>query len=337
MPVEFNEIALKSNGGTEQLQRRLDVALQALPDLNEKVQIIASRVRTLDDSKYRILWLHDLPGDPESHHLRNEGWRRFHKLVFVSHWQRQAYIQEYNIPWSHTVVMANAINPIDCGDKLADENFLKPREKIRLIYHTTPHRGLRILVPVVKKLAETYPIHLDVFSSFSIYGWPERDAEFEDLFEEIRDNPSIMTHHGAVPNDEVREALIKADIFSYPCVWPETSCLSLMEAMSAGCVCVHPDFGGLPETASNMTMMYSWHENMSSHAGAHYGMLIPIIESLMRGGDSVLRIRTANAKHFADLFYNWESRDGQWAALLRFITEQPLEIPKPEKMFSYSA
>ena len=87
MGIEVNEISQKSNGGTELMLRGLQMRLD--PALVEAFQIIPSRVRELDEKKIRVLWLHDLPGDPESEHLKNGGHERFHLLVFVSNWQMQ--------------------------------------------------------------------------------------------------------------------------------------------------------------------------------------------------------------------------------------------------------
>src|SRR6185437_14321377 len=103
--IDWNEISAKSSGGTELMARRLEAALT--PDLMENFQIIPSRVRELDESKIRILWCHDLPADPESQHLRNEGWRKFHKIVFVSHWQKEWYVREFQIPYSRVTVLQN--------------------------------------------------------------------------------------------------------------------------------------------------------------------------------------------------------------------------------------
>jgi hypothetical protein len=50
-------------------------------------------------------------------------------------------------------------------DPIAPTAIRKSKERIKLIYHTTPHRGLQILVPVFEKLCEWHDdIELDVFS-----------------------------------------------------------------------------------------------------------------------------------------------------------------------------
>lgn len=228
MGFDVNEISKNSKGGTELMREGLEKRLD--PSLIEDFQIIPSRVRELDETKIRVLWLHDLPGDPESDHLRNGGHDKFHQLVFVSNWQMQQYVAYYNIPWSKCIVIENAIVPIE--RELID----KPKDKIKIIYHTTPHRGLELVVPVFEKLYETHDnIELDVYSSFKIYGWEQRDTQYAELFERCEKHPKI-NYHGTVPNEEVRKAVGSAHIFAYPSIWVETSCISLMEAMSAECI-----------------------------------------------------------------------------------------------------
>jgi hypothetical protein len=79
----------------------------------------------------------------------------------------------------------------------------------------------------------------------------------------FRQHPKIR-YHGTQPNAAVREALTRAHVFAYPSVWPETSCLCLIEAMSAGLVCVHSNLGALFETAAHWTQIYPFHEDPAS-------------------------------------------------------------------------
>jgi glycosyltransferase involved in cell wall biosynthesis len=308
--MEKNELNKNARGGTELMQERLHRSLPA--DLLEKFQIIPSRVRDLDPDKKKILWLHDLPGDPESEHLKDsEKRKRFDKIVCVSDWQMQLYNVMSGLPYGETVVIKNAINPIEIESKPFDGT-------IRLIYHTTPHRGLEILVPVFEELSNTHKdIHLDVYSSFSIYGWEQRDEQYKHLFERCKNHPQI-TYHGAVPNEEVREALKKSHIYAYPSIWPETSCLSVIEAMSAMNIVVCPNFAALPETCANFAMMYPWNENKNMHAVQFAHTLshaINIIRQQNGQPSTVLEFQ----KQYFDYFYGWEKRKSEWEALLRSL------------------
>lgn len=320
MPISSDELSVNAMGGTELMKYGLEQRLEK--SLLDEVQIIPSRVRDLDETKVRVLWCHDLPGDPESDHLKNGGWRNFHKIVFVSNWQMQAYINFYQIPWSKCIVLQNAIDPI--------EQAVKPKDKIKLIYTPTPHRGLDILYSVFEKLCEKHDdIELDVFSSFKLYGWPERDDQYKQLFDALEKHPRV-NYHGTQPNDVVRKALATSHIFAYPSVWPETSCLCLIEAMSAGLACVHSNLAALPETAANWTFMYQMQEDKNEHAKMFYTILDSVIDDFKRED---METRLLAQKGYVDAFYNWDIRSRQWDALLKSLLDEPRGLPK--QIFSY--
>lgn len=328
--IQWNEISSKSFGGTELMARRIESSLPK--ELLDEVQIILSRVRELDGSKIRILVCNDLPGDPESHHLRNGGWAKFHKIVFVSHWQKEWYVREYQIPYSHVVVLQNAIIPIEQNTIIKPD----PNKLLNLVYHTTPHRGLDILYTVINELVKEYPqIHLDVYSSFKIYGWEKRDEEFTDLFNRISNHPN-MTNHGYVPNDQIRKTLGKTHIFGYPNTWMETSCLSMMEAMSAKCSCVHPDFGALPETTANWTFQYPFNEDKNQHAIVFYAAMKTQIEELLANKPS-FDLKLVGAKNYVDIFNNWSLAQTKWKMLLESLIKNVKDrsLVQPTETFVY--
>jgi len=309
--MEKNELNMKAQGGTELMQARLHNSLSS--DLLDKFQIIPSRVRELDPNKKHVLWLHDLPNDPESEHLKNPELRkRFDKIVAVSDWQMQLYNLMSGVPYEDCVVIKNAIEPIDIDVKEYDGT-------VNLIYHTTPHRGLEILIPVFEELCNVHDnLHLDVYSSFSIYGWEQRDEPFQLLFDRCRNNPKI-TYHGAKPNSEVREALKKSHIYAYPSIWPETSCLSVIEAMSAKNLVVCPNFAALPETCSNFAIMYPFNENKTAHAVQFLYSLNHAIETIKKNQgrtDPYLDFQ----KQYFDYFYSWEKRKDEWRLLLESLS-----------------
>lgn len=303
MPIATDELSKNAMGGTEMMKYGLQDRID--PILLDHFHITASRYRGPQAGKIELYWLHDLPGDPESAHLANGGWNQFEKLIFVTNWQFQAYQQYYGLPWYKCVVLQNAIEPIEVKEKSKD--------KIKLIYNTTPHRGLEILVPVFERLAEEYDnVELDVFSSFKAYGWEERDKPYEELFQRCKDHPKI-NYHGYQPNDVVRNALAEAHIQAYPSIWQETSCMAMMEAMSAGCLCVHPNYAALPETAANWTWMYQWTQDKRDHAKILYNHLAAGIENYWSEG---IQTRLGGQKSYADVFYSWRYRQQQWEAFL---------------------
>lgn len=311
--IEYNELNKDSNGGTEITTRGLFSKLDR-SDL-DGIQLITSRVRELDPNRIRVLHLHDLAGDPESQHLKTEeGRNKFHKLVFSSNWQYQHFRDYLGIPYSyHSTVIETGFDPIPLVSK--------PKDKIRLLYTSTPHRGLSILVPVFIELAKTNPdIELDVFSSFGIYGpsWESRNEQFESIFEVCRNHPQI-NYHGWADQETVRKAYQTANIFAYPCIWPETSCRSLIEAMSAGCISVHPNFAALPDTSGGLTIMYDGdHIDHNLHASVFANALNHAI--MMVKSTDVTNLTTF-IKTYADTRFSWDNIIPKWKSLFYSLKE----------------
>jgi len=325
---EENEISKNANGGTEILKRRLASLLPA--DLLDHFQIIASRPRELQADKIRIMFFNDLPNDPEVANFKDEEYRKqFHKLVFVSHWQYEMYRNILGVPYSdHSMVIEVGIDPIELVDK--------PTDVIRCVYTSTPHRGLNILVPVFAKLAEQHKdIHLDVFSSFKLYGWDD-PKDFDQLFDAIKTNDQ-MTYHGTVPHADLKEYLKKCHVFAYPCIWPETACQALMEAMSAGLVCVHSDYAALPLTAGGQTVMYNGDQDLQKHAGIFSSALSQAIE-MVRNRDETFKSRMTLQKIYADNRFHITKAKFQWEFLLRDLLAKHPDADNrkaPEKTFRY--
>jgi len=308
--VTSDELSENAMGGTEMMKYGLYERLD--PSIRDDVQIICSRVRDVDPDRPSILWLHDMFNDPEAQHLSDEEQReRFAKLIYVSNYQKTQFDLAYGIKPSESVIMPNCIEPIE----LKPKNY---NNEIRLIYHTTPHRGLELLIPCFVELAKHYEnIVLDVYSSFKIYGWDQRDTDYQHLFDMCEDHPRI-NYHGYQPNDVVRQALQDAHIFAYPSIWPETSCIAAIEAMSAGCVIVHPDFGALPETLAKFGISYSMHEDPNTHANIFVQVLAAAIDKI---ATPEMQNRIEYQKGYADAFYSWESRIPQWEGLLKGIIQ----------------
>jgi len=293
-----------AKGGTELMRERILSHLDTTG-----VQIICSRLRELEEGKKKIFWAHDYFTDPENQFLQDpEIVKQIDKFVFVSHQQFTTYNVAFGIPYNKSVVIENCIDPIEGVES-------NPTDEIKLIYHTTPHRGLEILVPVFEKLCETHKnITLDVYSSFNIYGWGERDAVYEPVFDRCRNHPKI-NYHGTVSNAEVREALKKAHIFAFPSIWPETSCLAAIEAMSAECLVVCPDLAALSETVGMYGLTYRFDEDHNKHANKFYYALDYAIRGVENKHEDI-EARLKLAKNRVNMKYNTARSIVLWNNLL---------------------
>ena len=332
--IEFDEFSKISMGGTEIIRYGLQERLP--PELLSKFQIITDRFDDLDETKIRLYWSHVNPdnneqtlaylGYKDTKPLANGGWNKFHRLIFVSHHQMENWIREYDIPRSHCVVMKHALNPIEVLEK--------PKDKIVLVHHSNPQRGLSLLVDVFEKLCEEYDnIELKVHSSWKIYGVNDWESDYtkSDLYQRLEKHPKIK-NIGYLPNDKLKKSLASSHIFPYPNIMPETFCLSLLEAMSAGLLCVHPNFGCLPETASNWTMMYPYHEKIIPHEERCYQELKKAI-NIVNTKETQEHLK--KQKEYVDYLFNWEKRTQDWINLLESLKDLPLKKVKKTSSLIY--
>ena len=328
-----NEISINANGGTEIAKRKLTQIIK--PELLEGTQIISSRPRELNEENIRIMFFHDLPNDPESAKFKDENYRnKFHHFVFISNWQFQQYQNFLGFEYSDKCsVIESGFEPIEVDWEA------KKTDTIRFCYTSTPQRGLNILVPVFESLLKDFPainMHLDVFSSFKIYGWDDADKQFEPLYDKIRNHPN-MSYNGYVNNEELKSYLKEAHIHAYPCTWQETSCRAMLEAMSAGLQCVHPNYAGLPDSSGSLNLMYQGDSDPNKHAAIFRDALGFALE---RQKNNPVETETylKYVKNYTDNRYDIKKIKAQWEHLLFKLHKQypTIESRKiPSNMFIY--
>ena len=301
-------------GGTELIYNRV---MEYIPEeLQEEFIIIPQRVREehLKDDRKKILWLHDLPEDPESQHLKDEENRKqFAKFVFPSNWALWDFHQKLGVPYEDSIVIQNAIEPIELHEK--------PKTDIKkIIYFSTPHRGLNLLESAIRIMEDARnDFEVDVYSSFKLYGRDQQDElpEFQDLYGRLNELKTV-NYHGAVTNDVIREALKEAHILSYPSTYRETSCLVAIEAMAAGCLAVVPNYAALPETCKDFAKMYQWHPDIRHHASIHYHYLCNALNTLWNPTvQSILDLQIS----YYNYFYSMDMCANRWNSLLLNLSD----------------
>jgi len=316
--LELNAVSEKAMGGTELMKKWLFAELEKKePGLKDRFQWISTRVRGLEPDKQRILWIHDLANDGEVQHLKDkENWKKFERIVFVSHWQQNQFRTYLGFPFEKGVVIQNAITPIP--------EHTKPKDgKINVCYFSTPHRGLELLLNawefMRKELKEGLNAELNIYSSFKIYDRGHLDEQFRHIYKRAMEMDGV-NYYGTVTNEEIREMLPNQHIMAYPSIYEETSCITLIEACSAGCLCVVPALGAIPETGANFPWMYGYEEDHDKHSQVHGHILGRAIEHFW--DDDVQNLLKIQRSYF-DMFYNWSLRSGQWQQFLHAIEDPP--------------
>jgi hypothetical protein len=107
-------------------------------------------------------------------------------------------------------------------------NFEVPRKVHSMVYSSCPSRGLELLLDMWSDIKEKYKdAELNVYYGFENYirgnrEYPNRMKWVEMMQEKLK-QPGIK-FHGRVGHLEIAKAMKEADIWAYPCIFPEISC-----------------------------------------------------------------------------------------------------------------
>lgn len=164
-------------------------------------------------------------------------------LLTVSDWQADKLSEYSGFPRGKAWKLGNGIDP----SLFSGTEKKNPQ---RLIYSSTPYRGLRHIPKYFLELKKKFPdLECHIFSSYQVYN-QIGDQNFENLMFQLRSIPGIEVH-GSVMQSQLSREFMKSGILFYPCEFEETSCITAMEAMAAGAVVLSSHLGALPETVGD--------------------------------------------------------------------------------------
>ena len=298
-PVSF----VDSFGGSESQLRLL---LKYLPDESFKdINLILNNAdyNLLEKDKINVLWMHHFVNQKEAKNLGSRDFiNKIDWIIYNSNWNLEQHIKYFNLPKNKTVVIRNAIEKISFKEK--------PSDKISLIYHTTPWRGLKILLKVFKSL-NLENVELDVCSSTIIYG-KKFDAvlgkKYEELFNECK-NTKNVNYFGFLKNDKIIEKLKKVHIFAHPSIWPETSCIAAIESLAAGCEVVTTNLGALNETCSPFGKIINF-EKKPEDLEIKYSKAL--LDSIKNFWSEETQRKLKLQRETINSTYSWDVRSVEW-------------------------
>jgi len=298
-PVLFNE----SFGGSE---NQLRLLLKYLPDESFKnINLILNNANhdLIEKDKINVLWMHHFVNQKEAENLGSKDFvDKLDWIVFNSNWNFEKYVYQFKVPESKSVVIKNAIEKIDFQEK--------PKDKINLIYHTTPWRGLIHLLKIFKSL-NLKNVELNICSSTKIYGKKFDDnlgKTYKNIFNECK-NTKNVNYFGFVDNKKVIELLKKMHIFTHPSIWPETSCIAAIESMAAGCEVVVTNLGALYETCSPFGTLVGFDRNFDNLEKRYSKVLLSSIKNYWSDEtQNKLKLQ----REAINATYSWDIRSVEW-------------------------
>ena len=122
-----------------------------------------------------------------------------------------------------------------------------------------------------------------------------------------------VVYRGSIPNFELRKELPIFDILAYPNTFEETSCIAVIEALSAGLRVVTSNLGALPETTEGWARMYPYLMDPSLHAQTFSNILLEEIELIYNGR---LDHHLNQQVNLYNTRWTWDYRIQEWLKFL---------------------
>jgi glycosyltransferase involved in cell wall biosynthesis len=268
-----------------------------------------------------VLWIQHADDQPGPKGLEDPAVAGFWRAVaLVSGWQARRYIDVFKLDPRRVHIMRNAAGPHFAG-------LFDPDEAIRphkgdgalLAYASAPYRGLDLVIDAFPLVRRRVPeARLAVFA-----GPPAGDAGLatDPMLSRLSGMEGVV-HVGSLPQRELAGRLKEAAVLMYPNTFAETSCVTVIEALAAGCRVVTSNLGALPETSAPFGVLRDPFDGddrqayLESFADAVANEIRFLRESA--GAEVMLRRQVNMSRH-----NDWKARAYQWEHLFRCLIAEP--------------
>jgi UDP-glucose:(glucosyl)LPS alpha-1,2-glucosyltransferase len=214
----------------------------------------------------------------------------------------------FKLPADKCTVIKNAI------EHFPERKVYKKGDPIKLIFHPTPWRGLNVMLGAMQ-LIKNKNVTLDVYSSTEVYGTSFKKANdkiYQPLYKQAKKLPNV-NYIGYKPNEQIVKNITQYQIFAYPNIWEETSCISAIEAMAAGLHMVTTNYGALYETCSEWPVYVQYSDNYKRLAEA-FAYAIDSLTSFLH--EEGCQNHLQSQANFYKKFYDWQGRKEDWTNFL---------------------
>jgi glycosyltransferase involved in cell wall biosynthesis len=302
---------MKPRGATEIQHELLEKYVGK--ELLSRVQICTSVPGKvpLDPNKVNILWQKNSYDQPNLQEFfgNKSRHKEYDWYVFNSHWNYEKFRYFFDIPTDRSIVIKNGI------ESFPQRKIYKKGEPIKLIHHCTPWRGLNVLLRAMQEINDPN-ITLDVYSSTQVYGdefKKQNDDQFKPLYEQAKQLPNV-NYIGYETNEYIKANMNKYDMFVYPSIFEETSCVSALEALASGVHVITNNYGALYETCAEWPVYVNYTEDFEQMAKGT-AAAIKIAASYLH--EPFIQDHLEQQQLFYKRFYNWNKKGMEWESFLR--------------------
>jgi len=267
---------------------------------------------------YKILWAHHAFDQSLfldfDHNLVNH-------IVSPSQWNKEQFVKFHNVPEDKITVIPNGVSDI----------FSYSDKKTKtMIFTSIPYKGLGILSQVIPLIHQKHPdVRFKIFSSMSLYG--NLNDPYIETYEALKLFPYVE-YSSAVDQLDLVKHYQESAFFIHPCIWEETFCVAMCEAMKSGAYPIVTNIGALPEVAGerNASVVPIDGKNTSKGWEVTETFLNNFTETCCKALDYFDKEKpyyeqvSKTISDYVSEKYNWKTIATQWENLINSFVEQPM-------------
>jgi len=173
----------------------------------------------------------------------------------------------------------------------------KKKIKNRFIYTSRSERGLITLLEMWREILEKFPDATLIISSYGKF--PDNDQD--NMMKKIIDNYDSISHIGSLSSDDLYNEMMMSEYWVYPTSYQETSCITAMEMLANGVICIYYPVAGLVDTMKD------------------YGIAVnnknEILDTLVNLDDQKKNKMIEDGIKYATTECSWHMRAKEWTKL----------------------
>lgn len=247
-----------------QHQNQIQYGVQLMPwetfNQNEELDllIISRNLQPINDNlkaKKVVAWFHDifsLSNIAPNNHMTEIQLRKIDKFITLSPWHADFFLQYHqNIPKDKIIIIPNGF------DLARYDNNNTTKIKGRMIYSSSPDRGLDVLLDCMPKIRKQVPeAHLKVFYGFTTWeacikqrGNKQEIAWMEQIKRQLK-QPGVE-YFGRINQIQLAEEFKQAELWGFPSHFTETHCVTANESQAAGTPVITTNLAALSTTVGD--------------------------------------------------------------------------------------
>tara|TARA_R100000152_G_C6781773_1_gene217069 strand:- start:5128 stop:6234 length:1107 start_codon:yes stop_codon:yes gene_type:complete len=184
-----------------------------------------------------VIWLHDtvMVNWVQSSRMPIEGrfyiknlYDKINRIVVLTDWHKQNIMNIYELDDKKFQIIGHGLPDRDYPNKIPK------KVENKMIWTSDWERGVDRAVRIINKIEDP-----SIKINFDIYGEGSSDSrtleKYPGLKEEIEKSRHNIRTHPYIDNDVLQEEWKNCDIWFYPTHYPETYCITALEAQRHGC------------------------------------------------------------------------------------------------------